>query len=278
MENSKTLGLLAGEGRLPFLVAQGARDAGLRVVCGSLGGHADASLAEQVDEFAEMPLARPGRWISHFRRHNVTRAIMVGKVAKKTIYTPRRILHYVPDWRAFRIWYWRLRGQNKHDQTILQALADELACAGITLEDSTMYCKEHLASTGSMTRLAPSAAAMKDIKYGWEIVKQLGAMHIGQAVAVKEQSVIAVEAVEGTSRMIVRAGECCKSGGWTLIKASRPDQDMRFDVPCVGPETISGLAENGGRNLVVEAGKTIIIDKPDTLALADKLGVAVYGC
>jgi UDP-2,3-diacylglucosamine hydrolase len=128
-----------------------------------------------------------------------------------------------------------------------------------------------------MTKRSPSASAMKDIEYGWEIVKQLGRMHIGQAVAVKEQAVIAVEAIEGTAKMIVRAGECCKAGGWTLIKVSRPDQDMRFDVPCVGPETISGLAENGGANLVVEAGKTIIIDRPDTLALADKLGIAVFG-
>jgi UDP-2,3-diacylglucosamine hydrolase len=278
MEDGKTLGLLAGEGRLPFMVAQGARKAGFKVVCGSLGGHADAAIAGEVDVFRELPLARPGRWISHLRRHGVTRAIMVGKVAKKTIYTPRRILHYVPDWRAFRIWYWRLRGRNKHDQTILQALADELACAGITLEDSTMYCKEHLATAGLMTKASPSASAMADIEYGWKIVKQLGEMHIGQAVAVKERAIIAVEAMEGTARMIQRAGECCKAGGWTLIKVSRPDQDMRFDVPCVGPETITGLAENGGRNLVVEAARTIIIDKPETLALADKLGIAVYGC
>lgn len=278
MEHGKTLGLLAGEGRLPFLIAHGARRAGLTVVAASLGGHADAALADEVDSFTEVPLARPGKWIRHFRKNGVSQVIMVGKVAKKTIYTPRRILHYVPDWRAFRIWYWRLRGRNKHDQTILQALADELASAGIILEDSTMYCKEHLATAGPMTKLTPPASAMKDIEYGWQIVKRLGEMHIGQAVAVKEQSVIAVEAIEGTARMIVRAGECCKAGGWTLIKVSRPDQDMRFDVPCVGPDTISGLAENGGRNLVVEAGKTIIIDKPDTLALADKLGVAVYGC
>jgi DUF1009 family protein len=278
MKYDGTIGLLAGEGRLPFLVATGARKAGLKVICGSLGGHADPALAAQVDVFRELPLARPGRWIGHFRKYDATSAIMVGKVAKKTIYTPRRILHYVPDWRAFRIWYWRLRGKDKHDQTILRAIADELACGGITLEDSTMYCKDHLASSGLMTRTAPTSSAMQDIEYGWELVKRLGELHIGQAIAVKERAVIAVEAMEGTANMIVRAGECCKAGGWTLIKASRPDQDMRFDVPCVGTETVESLARNKGRNLVVEAGRTIIIDKPETLARADELGIAVYGC
>ena len=278
MEEHETLGLLAGEGRLPFLVADGARRAGLKVVCGSLGGSADADLAGHVDVFDEIPLARPGKWIGHLRRHGATRAIMVGRVAKQNIYTPRRIMHYVPDWRAFRIWYWRLRGRDKHDQTILQALADELASGGIILEDSTMYCKEHLASPGAMTKTSPSAGAMDDIEYGWQMIRRLGELQIGQAIAVKEKAVIAVEAVEGTAKMIERAGECCKAGGWTLVKASRPDQDMRFDVPCVGQDTIRGLAENGGKCLVVEAGKTIIIDKPQTIALADRLGVAVYGC
>ncbi|HSV27160.1 MAG TPA: UDP-2,3-diacylglucosamine diphosphatase LpxI [Sedimentisphaerales bacterium] len=278
MEQPKTLGLLAGGGRLPFLVADGARRAGLKVVCGSLGGSADADLAGRVDVFAEVPLARPGKWIRHLRKHGAARAIMVGRVAKQNIYTPRRIMHFIPDWRAFRIWYWRLRGQNKHDQTILQAIADELTSGGIILEDSTMYCKEHLASPGVMTKTSPGAGAMTDIEYGWEMIRRLGELHIGQAIAVKERSVIAVEAVEGTAMMINRAGECCKAGGWTLVKASRSDQDMRFDVPCVGEETIRSLAENGGRCLVVEAGRTIILDKPRTIALADKLGVVIYGC
>jgi len=278
MKHGDALGLLAGEGRLPFMVAAGARNAGLSVVCASLGGSADPALARMVDVFREVPLARPGRWIRHLRTHGATHAIMVGRVAKKNIYTPGRIIHYLPDWRAFRIWYWRLRRKHKHDQTILQAIADELASGGIILEDSTMYCKDHMASQGLMTRAAPGSSTMTDIEYGWKMVKQLSELGIGQAIAVKEQAVIAVEAMEGTASMIRRAGECCKAGGWTLIKASRPDQDMRFDVPCVGQDTVKSLAENGGRTLVVEAGKTIIIDRPETLALADKLGIAVYGC
>jgi DUF1009 family protein len=116
-----------------------------------------------------------------------------------------------------------------------------------------------------------------DIEFGWQIVKKLGELDIGQAIAVKEKEVIAVEAIEGTAAMIERAGGLCRSGGWTLIKVSKPQQDMRFDVPCVGPDTIRSLAENGGKYLIVEAEKTIVIDKPETIKLANKLGITILG-
>jgi hypothetical protein len=222
-------------------------------------------------------VARPGGWIRRFRRHGIDRAIMVGRVAKGRLYSPWRILRNLPDWRALRIWYWRLRGRNKQADELLGALADELAAGGIILEDSTMYCREHLASGGLMTGRDPGSFVRADIEFGWPAAKKLGELDIGQAVAVKEREVIAVEAIEGTAEMIKRAGRLCPSGGWTLIKAAKPGQDMRFDVPCVGPDTISALAENGGRCLVVEKDRTIIIDKPATLKLADRLGISVVG-
>jgi DUF1009 family protein len=147
----------------------------------------------------------------------------------------------------------------------LCALADELASGGIVLENSIMYCKEHLATAGLMTTTPLRPSVRGDIEFGWEIVKKLGELDIGQAIAVKEQEVIAVEAIEGTAEMIERAGRFCKSGGWTLIKTSKPQQDMRFDVP-------------GGKCLVVEAAKTIIIEKPDTIKLANQLGITIFGC
>jgi DUF1009 family protein len=156
-------------------------------------------------------------------------------------------------------------------------LADELASGGIILENSIMYCKEHLASEGVMTGAQVRASVEGDIEFGWQIVKKLGELDIGQAVAVKEKEVIAVEAIEGTAAMIERAGRLCRSGGWTLIKVSKPQQDMRFDVPCVGPDTIRSLAQNGGKYLVVEAEKTIVIDKPQTIELANKLGITILG-
>jgi len=277
MGSKEVLGLIAGEGRLPFLVAAGARQAGLKVICVGLADNAEPSLAEEVDVFYRVALARPGCWIRRLKKHGVTRTIIAGRVAKRRIFTPWRILRYLPDWRTFRIWYWRLRGKDKLSDMLLNALANELASGGIVLENSIMYCKEHLATAGTMTRHQPSRLVESDIEFGWQLVKRLGELDIGQAIAVKEREVIAVEAIEGTAAMIERAGQFCESGGWTLIKTSKPNQDMRFDVPCVGPDTIRSLAENGAKCLVVEAGKTVIIDKPETIKLADELGIAILG-
>ena len=276
-EPQDVLGLIAGGGRLPFLVATGAKRAGLRVICVGLAETTDRGLAEEVDVFYKGAIARPGGWIRKLRKHRVTRTIMVGRVNKGRLFTPWRIVQYLPDWRAFRIYYWRLRGKNTQPDSFLCAVADELSSGGIILENSIMYCKEHLATAGVMTGTQVRASVEGDIEFGWQIVKKLGELDIGQAVAVKEKEVIAVEAIEGTAAMIERAGRLCRSGGWTLIKVSKPQQDMRFDVPCVGPDTIRSLAENGGKCLVVEAEKTIIIDKPETIKLADKLGITILG-
>ena len=277
MNSEDVLGLIAGEGRLPFLVAAGAREAGLKVVCVGLADNAEPGLVDEVDVFYRAAIARPGTWIRKLKKHGVTRTVMVGRVAKSRLFTPWRILRYLPDWRAFRIYYWRLHGKNKLTDSVLCAIADELASGGIVLENSTMYCKEHIAAAGLMTETKQHSSIEGDIEFGWQIAKKLGELGIGQAIAVKEKEVIAVEAIEGTAKMIERVGQFCKSGGWTLIKTSKPGQDMRFDVPCVGPDTIRSLAENGGKCLVVEAGKTIIIDKPETIKLADQLGITILG-
>jgi len=271
------LGLIAGAGRLPFLVAAGAKRVGLRVICVGLRDNAEPSLADEVDVFYDVAIARPGAWIRKLRKHSVRRTIMVGRVAKGRLFTPWRILRYLPDWRAFRTYYWRLRGKSKLTDSLLQAIAAELASGGIILENSTMYCKEHMASEGVMTKRQPSSLIEGDLEFGWQIIRKLTELDIGQAIAVKEKEVIAVEATEGTAAMIERAGRICKSGGWTLIKASSPKKDMRFDVPCVGTDTIKSLAKNGGKCLVVEAGKTIIIDKTETIKLANQFGIIILG-
>jgi DUF1009 family protein len=277
MTEPNVVGLIAGGGRLPFMVAAGAKKAGHRVICVGLAGYVDAALAAHVDTYYEVAVARPGGWIRRLRKHGAVATIMVGTVTKSHLFTRRRILRYIPDWRAFRVYYWRLRGKPKQTDVLLTALADELATGGIHLENSTMYCEEFLAETGVMTKQQPAAQVEHDVDFGWPLAKQLGDMDIGQAIAVREREVIAVEAIEGTAEMIRRAGQFCKAGGWTLIKTSKPRQDMRFDVPCVGPDTIQGLADNGARCLAIEAGKTIIIDKPQTIALADRLGICVIG-
>ncbi len=274
---TNNLGLIAGRGRLPFMVADGARRAGLRVICVGLRDSAEPELAEHVDQFHWVGVARPGAWIRKLRAAGVSRAIMVGSVRKSNIYTPLRILRYLPDWRAVRVWYGRLRGRDKRNDTLLAALADELASGGVILENSVQYCEEHLAPEGTLGKTQPSDRIQKDIAFGWDIVKRMGDLDIGQAIAVKEREVIAVEAIEGTDEMIVRAGGLCRAGGWVLIKCAKPDQDMRFDVPTIGPGTIENLHTHKAAAVCIEAGKTLIVDKEQTLQLADKYNIAVFG-
>jgi UDP-2,3-diacylglucosamine hydrolase len=275
--NPPVLGLIAGQGRLPFLVADGARKAGFKVICAGLADNADPQLANHVDTFFYGAIARPGGWMRQLRRYGASQTIMVGRVVKSNIYTPWRIVKYLPDWRAIRIWYWRLRHKDKRNDTVLNAIADELASGGIILVDSTKYCKDYLATEGVLTRTQPPAFVQADIDFGWPMVQEIGRLDIGQSIAVKEREIIAVEAIEGTAKMIERAGQLCKKGNWTLLKAAKPNQDMRFDVPCIGPDTIESLVRNKACCVVVEKDKTIIIDKPQTLELADRLGIAVVG-
>jgi len=277
MTSEKIIGLIAGGGKLPVLIAQDARNAGCKIICVGLGDNPEPQLKELVDFYATVPVARPGVWIRILKKNGVINAIMAGKVHKEKLFTPWRILKYLPDWRAIRIYYWRLKRQNKTDQTILQAIADELASGGVILQDSTKFCTEHLADKAVMTKLQPTAEIQQDIDYGWPLAKNIAQTGIGQAIAVREKTVIAVEAIEGTEKMIERCGQFCKKGGWTLLKVSKSDHDMRFDVPCVGPDTVRSISKNNGKCLVVEAGRTIIIDKPQTITLANELGVIIVG-
>lgn len=276
MNDEKIIGLIAGAGRLPVIVAGGAKQAGYKIICVGLEDNVSEDLKKIVDVYYGVALARCGGWIRRLKKHNASRTIMVGKVEKKRIYTPMRILRYLPDWRAIRIWYWRLRKKDKRVDAVLGALADELASGGIFLEDSTMFNNKDLADKGVMTKKQPSNAVVSDIEFGWKIAKLLGQADIGQAVAIKENETVAVEAIEGTTKMLQRTAELCGKG-WTLVKVAKPSQDMRFDVPCIGVDTVKTVAQLGGVCIAVEAGKTFIIDKEETIALADKEGIIVYG-
>ena len=274
--NRQTVGLIAGFGRGPLLVAQGMRAAGLRVVILGLKGLASPRLRGLADEFRWVGITRIGSWLAALARAGATEAVMIGGVKKGEIYSPFRLLRYIPDIRTAWLWYVRVR-KDKRDNAVLLAVADELRKEGIELVSSVKYCPQHLADEGLMTSTPVPRSCEEDIEFGWRIARASAALDIGQSIAVKERDIIAVEAVEGTDAMIRRAGELCRVGGWTLIKVARPGQDMRFDVPTVGPSTIRNLRDARCSCLVVEAGKTVIVDKPDTLALADKLGLAVLG-
>jgi len=267
------LGIIAGAGRFPFLVADGARRAGRPVVIVALRGLANPDLRALADRFHWSGIVRLGRWIRLFRRSGVHEAIMAGSVRKSEMYGRFRMLRYLPDWTSIRLWFFEVA--DRRNDTILRATAEHMQREGITLTDSVQYCREHLPAPGLLTKNWPSRVLEKDIEFGWHIAKEMGRLDIGQAIAVKEQEVIAVEAIEGTDRMIERAGQLCSHGGWTLIKVAKPNQDLRFDVPTVGPDTIENLHRHGAKALVFEAGITLAVDADKMIALADRYGIVV---
>jgi len=269
------IGIIAGAGRFPCLVAEGARAAGHEVVIGGLRGLADPSLQQFADRFYWSGVVRLGRWLRVFRRERVAQAIMAGSVRKREMYGRFRLIRYLPDWTSIRIWFFVAK--DKRNDTLLRATADEMQRRGVTLTNSVEYCPEHMATEGVMTRTQPTAAQLRDADFGWHIAKEMGRLDIGQSVAIKEQEVIAVEAIEGTDDMIRRAGSLCRAGGWMLVKVAKPDQDMRFDVPTVGVDTIENLKANRAKMLIVEAGKTLMVDRPNVIAAADQAGIVIVG-
>ena len=271
-----TVGIIAGEGIFPFLVARGARAAGHRVVAIGLNGSVAPELAGEVDAYKTVGLARMNQWIRWLRKFGVDETIMVGRVRKVQLYQRGAYLRYVPDLRSLLI-FLKLVWRDKRDQTVLQTVANELAAEGLPLTDSTKYCADQLATAGAMGRRQPSEAQWADIRLGYELAATISRMEIGQSIAIADQNVVAVEALEGTNAMIERAGELCRRGGWTLIKVANTHADMRIDVPTVGTQTIEKLKAARAGCLVLTPGKTILLEKPKVLELADKYGIAVVG-
>lgn len=268
------IGLLAGAGRFPIHFAETAQRAGYSVQCMGIDGLASQELAEICDDFQKAPLARIGHGIRYFRRRGVTRAVMAGKVEKRVLFDPLRILKLLPDWRTIHMWL-RYCSENKKDDTILLAVIREFARDGIHFESALEFCPELLVKHGFLTRRQPTAAQWKDIRFGWELAKQMGRLDVGQTVVVNDTAVIAVEAIEGTDECIRRAGMLCRRGGMTVVKVAKPQQDMRFDVPTVGVQTLQTMREAGARVLAIESGMTILLDEAEVIELADKLGIAI---
>ncbi len=270
------MGLIAGAGRLPIMVAQGMRRLGHPVFAVGLSGQYDAELPAMCDQFVQVGVLRPGSWGRALRRMGARHAVMVGRVDKaRMLYSWSVILRNMPDLRAWRM-YFRLR-RDRRSHVILLSLAEGLSQDGVELIDSTAHIADHLAHAGVMTNRQPSAAQRSSVAHGWEVLREMLRLDIGQAIAVRDQDVIAVEAIEGTDRMIARSGELCRSGGWCLLKAARAGHDRRSDVPTVGPDTIRNMHAAKGSVLALAAGDVIIVDKAETLALADRLGIAVVG-
>lgn len=271
---SAPIGLLAGSGRLPILFAEKARELGLPVVCVGIRYEASPALRDLVQRFYWVGVSKLGGMIRSFKREGVQRIVMAGKITKSVMYTPWRVLRLCPDWRGAKFWLRRARRDNR-DDTLTLAFIEEFRQDGMDFDSALNLCPELLAKPGVLTRRKPSSRERADIEFGWQLAKEMGRLDIGQSVAVKERAVLAVEAIEGTDRNILRAGELCPSGGFTVVKVAKPQQDMRFDVPTVGPATIQILSKAGGRVLAIEAHKTIVVDREETITLANKYGITI---
>ena len=267
------IGLLAGGGTFPFAVARAARKNGIEVVCAGIKHEVSREIAGEVSVFKEFGLGRLGRVLRFFRKHGINEVSWAGWVRKDRLFTPARIFSLLPDWRMLKIWYFSLR--DRQSQTILTSFAEEFEREGITVAHSTRYCPELLIKEGLVGRIKPKAKHLEDIRFGWDIAQRMADLDVGQSVAVLEKATIAVEGLEGTDRNIIRAGELCRKGGFTVVKLPKKGHDMRFDVPTIGPDTIENLKEAGGAVLAVKAEGTLILEQERVVELADRYGIVV---
>ena len=266
--HEQVIGLIAGSGQFPLLFAHAARQAGVKVVAVGFEGETDPSLAKLVTEFHMMRLGQLNRLILTFKNAGVTQAAMAGAINKTKIYSRIR-----PDWRAFKFFH-RLR--NRKDDSLLRAFADELESEGIRIEPSTLFLPSLLAPAGVLTRRKPNHREQRDIEFGWQLAKDFGNLDIGQCLLVKDQAVLAVEGIDGTDATILRGGRLCGQGA-LVIKVSKPIQDLRFDVPAVGLNTIQTMKRALARVLVVEAGRTLMFDRDQMIDAANAAGISIVG-
>lgn len=270
------VGVIAGGGRLPILVAQGLRDRGNVVHGLGIASQFDPTFPSLCDSFREVGLLRIGQWCRALTRVGARHAIMVGRVDKaRLMHDPLRAFKNIPDLRTLQLWIRCRRDRRSH--ALLSAIAEEMDRGGVSLLDSTVPIPEELADPGIMTQTRPTSEQRADIEFLWPMMTRLLAFDIGQAIAVRDRDVLAVEAIEGTDRMIERVGSLCKAKGWTLCKGARAGHDRRSDVPTVGTTTIEKLHEAGGRCLALAAGDVIMVDKAEMIRRADELGIAIVG-
>jgi hypothetical protein len=260
------IGLIAGNGTFPVAFARAAKEKGIQVIAVAHEGETLPELSQWVDVIYWIKVGQLGKLISIFKEQNVHDVLMAGGIKKTHLFKGG-----MPDLRAAALLAKMLY---KKDDSILRAIAAELESEGITVRESTLYLDNLLAPAGVLTRKKPSKDEQKDIEFGWETAKEIGRLDIGQTVVVKNQAVLAVEAIEGTDEAIRRGGRLCGQGA-VVVKICKPHQDLRFDLPAVGTQTIDTMHEVKASCLAVEAGKTIIFDREAVTAAADRSGIAI---
>ena len=263
----KKIGLIAGVGRLPVEFARAARGMGVHVIGIAVLPEVDPELAGIANSYEYINIAKLDRIFKVFKREKVTEITLLGKINKELVYAHREL----PDFRVLKIF---ARLKNFSDDTLTLALVEELAAEGITVLDQTELLRPLMPAPGVLSKRAPTAQEIADMRFGLAMAKQIGGLDIGQTVVVKNRAIMAVEAIEGTDACIRRGGQLGR-GGVTVAKSAKPQQDMRFDVPGIGPDTIDSMIQAGAVALVIEAGRTLVVDREKMVEKADQHGISI---
>lgn len=262
-----TIGLIAGKSDFPLLFAKAAKSKGVKVIAVGIEGETRPEVERLVDKFYWVKLGELSRVLEIFRSEGVKKAVMAGGITKSRIFN--EALKIDGLMKSILV-----KALDKKDDTLLSMITASLKSSGVELLDSTLFLEDLLPEEGALTKAKLEAAQEEDIKFGARIAREIAGLDIGLSIFVKDKAVIAVEDIEGTDAMIRRGGRLAGPGG-TVIKVARPRQNMRFDIPVIGPQTIRSMAEVKAGCLAIEAKKTLIIDKDETVALADNNGISI---
>jgi DUF1009 family protein len=259
-------GLIAGNGKFPFMVVEGARRSGVPLVVAAIREETDPEMDQRAERVKWVGIGQLGRMIRFFKEEGVEKAIMAGQVKHVQIFS-----RAVPDARMLRV---LLKLPRRNTDSLIGAIASELESEGIELVDSTCFLQDSLPQPGTLTRREPSKQERQDINYGLEIAREIARLDLGQTIVIRGQACVAIEAMEGTDETIRRAGRLAK-GRLTVVKVAKPNQDMRFDVPVVGVPTIEAMAEAGATCLCITAGKTLMFDRDEMIRAAEKNKISI---
>ncbi len=267
-DQDKRIGLIAGDGRFPIIFADNVRRLGFSVSAIAHFGSTLPELEGHVDRIHWLKIGQFSKALAALKFDGVRQVVMLGGIKKTNVFTTLR-----PDLRALAIFS---RLKHWKDDAILRGVAEELEKEGLEVCDSTFGLEGILAEQGFLTFRKPSKKEEEDIQFGWETLEVLGRLDIGQCLVVKNRVIVAVEAVEGTDEAITRGGMLAGKGG-IVVKRTKPQQDLRFDLPAIGPQTIRTMLAVGANVLAVEAGRTIILDREEVFSLANDAGIAIIG-
>jgi UDP-2,3-diacylglucosamine hydrolase len=259
-------GLIAGNGRFPFMVVQGARKSGARLVVAAIREETDPEIETLADTVKWVGIGQLGRMIRFFKDEGVDKVIMAGQVKHVQIFS-----RAVPDARMLKV---LLKLPRRNTDSLIGAIATELQTEGIELVDSTCFLKDSLPHAGVLTRRQPDKHEREDIDYGLELARGIAHFDLGQTIVIRSKACVAIEAMEGTDETVRRAGRLVKRG-LTVVKLAKPNQDMRFDVPVVGVPTLEAMIDAGATCLCITAGKTLMFDRDEMIYVANEKKIAI---